>query len=202
MSSFMDTSDNDCGSSEETQCATPTTLSEQLDVSLTESEEIDQGKEYLATPSYKKSSYETEKWYNFLKNGKRVMLEVTTWFLYGEFILTLTDEEKEEVLALDNIDFNNYCSEFQSNENSCDTDIEIANSETYTPEELIEISELVHTMCGKTDHTTPIDECEEPYSITCDDCCFYNENLEEAGWSLLDTFYGFACSCELEEIED
>ena len=158
--------------------------------------------EYIATPAERKASYETEQWSTTLKNGKFAMIEITTFFRYGEFTLHLTDAEREEVLALDEVVLTDWNCEFICNNDGLCKSVEIPNKNQYTPDELEEISRSIH-MCGKTDHTrdSDINECGDDANTYLDDGCFYDETLEQNGWSLDETIYGFQCKCDLVKVK-
>jgi len=159
--------------------------------------------EYVATPAYGKSSYETEQWSTTLKNGNNAAIEITTFFHYGEFSLYLTDAEKDEVLALDEVVLTDWNCEFICNNDGFCKRVEIPNKHQYTTEELEEISRSVH-MCNKTDHgpDSMIHECDEDAETDIDEGCFYDETLEKNGWCLDETIYGFQCKCDLEKVGD
>jgi len=163
----------------------------------------EQQTEYIATPAHRRSSYETEQWSTTLKNGNSAAIEITTFFRYGEFSIYLTDAEKKEVLALDEIVLTDWNCEFICNTDGFCKRVEIPNKHKYTPEELEEISRSIHT-CNKMDHgpDSAIHECGEDADTDIDDGCFYDETLEENGWGLDETIYGFQCKCELEKVVD
>jgi len=165
--------------------------------------EIDQNEQiaYTAKPSVKKSTYETEVWLHTLKNGKRVKLEITTFFRYGEMTIYLNEEEKKEVLLKDEIVFNDYLAEFSYNMDGCDKYFEIINKDQYNEEEITEICNLMH-ICGKIECTIDnVIDCEDNSDASGDDC-FNDESLETRGWIFDDTIYGFQCKCELYDEND
>jgi len=157
--------------------------------------------EYTAKPSWKKATYEMEVWTHKLKNGKEVRLKITTFFRYGEMTIYLNEEEKKEVLLKDEIVFNDYNSEFICNTDSCDKYFEIVNKDKYNEEEIKEIGNLIHNICGKTEFTIDnITDCDENNDSSRDifaDDCFNEETLEDMGWIMNDKIYGFKCKCEL-----
>jgi hypothetical protein len=146
---------------------------------------------YEISADYKKSTYQTEQWNNILSNGKHVRFEVTNYFYWGTFEIELTDKEKEEILKKESIILNDYpgvsCQELDS---GCDCSDEICNKDSFTPEELKEIHRLIYL--------DPDDE--ESYTSDCDDT--NTDILEQNGWSMDDTIYGFDTGCELELISD
>jgi len=160
--------------------------------------ESDQQIEYVATPAEGKSSYETEQWITTLKNGKFAMFEITTFFRYGEFTLYLTDAEKKEVLALDEVVLTDWNCEFICNNDGFCKNVDIPNKNKYTPNELEEISKSVH-VCNKSDHSreSDINECGDDAETYLGVGCFYDETLQQNGWTLDETIYGFQCKCDL-----
>ena len=66
---------------------------------------------YKVTPKLKKCTYSTELWDNLICN-KKVILEKTTVWRYGEFNITIYEKEKEELLKKENININDYYGEF------------------------------------------------------------------------------------------
>jgi len=170
---------------------------EESDNEIDQIEEI----EYTAKPCDKKSTYETEVWLHTLKNGKKVKLEITTFFRYGEMTIYLNEKEKKEVLLKDEIVFNDYHAEFSYNMNACDKYFEIVNKDQYNDEEATEICNLMH-ICEITDCTIDnVIECNDSCDEFGDDC-FNDESLVSRGWIFDDTIYGFQCKCELYDEND
>lgn len=145
-----------------------------------------ESKFYTITADYKKCSYQTEQWNNVLSNGKRVTYEITNYFYWGTFEIELTDKEKEEILKKDEIILNDYSCSFEELTSGCDHSEEIKNESSYNEEELQEIKKLLY--CSPENY----DEYDE-------DCDVDDELLEENGWSMDDTIYGFSTGCELTE---
>jgi hypothetical protein len=150
--------------------------------------EIEEPKSYIIRPAYKKSTYQTEQWDHKLKNGKAVRLLITTYFYWGDFEIELTDNEKEKILEKDTIVINDYvgttCIELDS---GCDRTEEIENENSYTEQEKREINCLMfYSQTNEEEYNS-----EDEYCL--DECL-----LEENGWMLNDTIYGFDCNCELE----
>ena len=145
-----------------------------------------ESKLYTITSDYKKSSYQTEQWNNILSNGKRVTYEITTYFYWGTFEIELTDKEKEEILKKDEIILNDYGCSLEELTDGCDHYEEIKNEASYNEGELREIKKLLYF--------SP--ENDDEYS---EDCDIDQELLEENGWSMDDTIYGFSTGCELTE---
>jgi hypothetical protein len=147
-------------------------------------------KTYEITADYKKSTYQREQWNNVLSNGKHVCFEVTTYFYWGTFEIELTDDEKEEILKKESIILNGYpgvsCNELDS---GCDCSEEICKKDSFTCEELKEINKLLY--CNEEDEYNSEDEY-----------CLDTDLLEENGWSMDETIYGFDTGCELELISD
>jgi len=145
-----------------------------------------ESKFYTITADYKKSSYQTEQWNNILSNGKRVTYEITDYFYWGTFEIELTDKEKEEILKKDEIILNDYGCSLEELTGGCDHYEKIKNEASYNEGELREIKKLLYF--------SP--ENDDEYI---EDCDIDQELLEENGWSMDDTIYGFSTGCELTE---
>ena len=148
-------------------------------------------KTYKITADYKKSTYQEEHWTNQLKNGKYVMLHVTTLFRWGTFEITLTDEEKEDILKKESIILNDYDSSLEEMWGGCDLCVEIQNENTYSVEEIQEIHCLIYSedLPNSTECEYDSENGEE----------FQEDIMESNGWDLDDTIYIIASSCILEE---
>ena len=144
---------------------------------------------YKISPEYKKSVYQTEEWTNNLNNGKKVTIEITTYFRYGNFEIEITEKEKNDILQKDSIILNNYSASCNELWDGCDLYQEIKNEDKLSDEEKRELHELLYR--DKDDI--------ESYDLDCDD--YVNEDILEAnGWSMDDTTYGITCKCELTKI--
>ena len=132
---------------------------------------------YTLTNEYKKSSYENEHWTNMIC-GKRVTLIITTTYRWGEFEVTLTEEEKEKMMSEDIVCVNDYDSSFVSNTDGCDLTSEVKNLDSYSEEEKQAIFESIY------------EDIEEEILKDQDD-------LEEDGWDLDDTIYEIVGGVEL-----
>ena len=148
-----------------------------------------QPKTYKISANYKKSTYQEEHWVNKLKNGRYVTIYVTTFFRWGTFEITLTDQEKKEILKKEEIILNNYVCAMEEMWDGCDRYIEIQEKDTYSSEEIKEIHRLMY--------------CEDiknsDYEYDSDNDEFQEDILDTNGWDLDDTIYGFTTGCILEE---
>lgn len=150
---------------------------------------MEETKLYKISPEYKKSVYQTEQWTNQLSNGKKVVLEITTYFRYGDFEVELTEKEKDEILKKDDIILNDYNASCNELWDGCDLYQEIPNEDKLSEEEKREMHRLMYK-----DEDEP-----DSYDGDCDD--HVNEDILEAnGWSMDDTTYGISCRVELNEI--
>ena len=145
---------------------------------------------YTIRPEYKKSVYQTEEWTNILSTGKKVILEITTYFRYGDFEVELTNEQKNEVLKKDEIILNDYSACCNEMWDGYDSFQEIQNNDNFTDFEKKEIHKLMYLN----------NEDPEDYDENCDNR-IDEDILEENGWSIDDTIYGISCKCEIEEIK-
>ena len=145
---------------------------------------------YKITPTYKKCVYQTEHWVVQLSSKKTVKLLYTLYFRGGEFEIELNEKEKEEILKKEEIILNDYCVSPNEIWDSCDVFHEIKNRDKYTESELEEIHNLMYYF---KDENGTFDEDDEYTYIDA-------SRLEDNGWDLDDTIYGFDCGCELEKI--
>lgn len=152
-----------------------------------------QTKTYKISANYKKSTYQEEHWVNKLKNGKFVTLYVTTFFRWGTFEISLTDQGKKEILEKDDIILNNYHCCMEEMWDGCDRYIELQEKDTYSPEEIKEINRLIYCEDDKNS------DSDYEYDSENDD--FQEDILDANGWDLDDTIYGFTTGCELEIVE-
>ena len=152
--------------------------------------------EYKIYPTDDNETYAIEKWTNTISSGKHVTISVTTIYRGGEFTMQLTEEEKNNMLMLDKISFDDYqgvwCEELY--DGSIEP-IQIENIDNYTQSEIDEITELMNT--NKND-----DDCDDDassYEYGSDgDGVLLTIRLESNGWSMNDTVYGFTCPCSIE----
>jgi len=151
--------------------------------------------EYKIYPTDDNETYAIEKWTNTISSGKHVTISVTTIYRGGEFTMQLTKEEKNNMLMLDKISFDDYqgvcCEELY--DGSIEP-IQIENIDNYTQSEIDEITELMNT--NKND-----DDCDDDasYEYNSDgDSVQLNMKLESKGWTMNDTVYGFTCPCNIE----
>lgn len=148
---------------------------------------MQESKTYKISAAYKKSTYQTEEWRNCLSNGKRVVVEITTFFRHGNFEIELTDKEKEEILKKDNIIINDYNASCNELWDGCDMYQEVRDEDKLTDEERKELHKLMYMN----------EEEPDDYDDECDD--MVDQDLLEAnGWSMDDTTYGITCECDLE----
>ena len=134
---------------------------------------------YTLTNAYKKASYENEH-YTKIILGKRVTLIITTIYRWGEFEVTLTEEEKEKMLNEDIVCVNDYDSSFVSNIDGCEQTDEIKNLENYTEEEQDAIYNDI-------------------YEDVENEILFDRAELEDNDWDLDDTIYEIVGGVELTE---
>lgn len=146
------------------------------------SEVVEEGKVYTLTNASKKCSYESDHYSKYF-SGKKVTLIVTTIFRWGEFEVTLTDREKNEMLSEDVVCVNDYCSSFVSNVDGCEQTEEIKDLDSYSEEEKRAIYEDIYE---DVENNTLYDTSE----------------LEDNGWSLGDTIYEIVGGVILSEPEE
>jgi hypothetical protein len=149
---------------------------------------MEETKLYKISPQHKKSVYQMERWANQLSNGKSVVLEITTYFRYGDFEIELTEKEKNDILEKEWIVLNDYNATCYEMWDGCEMYQEIPNEDKMSKEEKREMHNLMYK-----DNEDP-----DLYDDKCDD--YVNEDILEAnGWSIDDTIYGISCKCEVGE---
>ena len=94
---------------------------------------------YSLIPHYNKSLMETQTWNRTLKNGKQVILKVSTTYRCFKIEIDLTDAEKAEILKMDTIPLDKY-SFIPDEMEGCDVDWEIVG-DNLLEEEREEIEE-------------------------------------------------------------
>jgi hypothetical protein len=134
---------------------------------------------YKVTPKLKKCTYSTEIWDNIICN-KKVVLEKTILWRYGEFNIEIYEKEKEELLKKDHININDYGGEFICTTDGCEETFEIKNIEKYSENEKEEIYKSIY------------ENIEE--EILFDESVLEEEN----GWTLDDTIYEIYNGFDLE----
>ena len=150
---------------------------EQVQVQLEVSREL---KTYNVSAENKNSTY-TNEYYSNTICGKQVTLIVTTVWTWGEFAITIYEDEKEEIENMNPLIINDHGGEFISTENGWQDDIEIKNFESYSDEEKMAIYESVfEDIENKILHDSSVLE-------------------DENGWELDDTIYEIYGGIELEE---
>ena len=134
---------------------------------------------YKVTPKFKKCTYSTEIWDNIICN-KKVVLEKTTLWRYGEFNIEIYEKEKEDLLKKEHIKINDYGGEFICTNDGCEETFEIKNLDKYTDNVKKEIYESIYE--------------------NIDEEILYEESIleEEKGWTLDDTIYEIYNGFELE----
>jgi hypothetical protein len=138
---------------------------------------------YFVTPSYKKSVYENliyTKYYG----DTRVSLKVTKIWRYGEFNIEMSVSESKEIIKLDEVNLNNYCTEVICTDNLYDYDAEIVDINKYDEELQKQINLDVFE---DVDNETPYDDADL---------------VDEHDWDLDDTLYSIVGGVELDKDED
>lgn len=140
---------------------------------------MSQQKTYKISAKYKKSTFSHDYWKNIV-SGKKVVIIITTLWRWGEFNLTIDDDEKKELSNKESIIINNYENEFINNIDSCERTLKIENFDSYSEEEQEEIKNLI-------------------YKDVEDEVILEESILEEEnGWELDDTIYEICGEYDLE----
>lgn len=138
---------------------------------------------YLIEAESKKSTFSNEYWTNEIE-GKTVTLKVTVMWRWGEFSITITEDQKNKIKNSDTVLISDYDYEFISTEDGCERFVEIQDEENYSENEL---TKIYSSMYGDVD--------DEEYEV-------YDENImEENGWSLLDTTYEICGGVNFKKVE-
>ena len=137
---------------------------------------------YLVTPSYKKSVYE-ELMYTKYYGDTRVSLKVTKIWRYGEFEVDLTISESKEIIKLNEVNLNEYCTCAASTDNLVEYDAEVLNIDKYDEELQKQINLDVFE---DVDNETPYDDAAL---------------VDEHDWDVDDTLYSIVGGVELDKDE-
>ena len=143
----------------------------------------EQTKCYLVTPSYKKSVYE-DIMYTKMYGDTRVSLKVTKIWRYGEFEVDLTISESKEIIKLNEVNLNEYCTCAASTDNLVEYDAEVLNIDKYDEELQKQINLDVFE---DVDNETPYDD---------------GDLVDEHDWDVDDTIYSIVGGVELDKDED
>lgn len=144
-------------------------------------EEISKCYNYTIKPDWDREAYEIEHYSIILSTGKTAIILKTDFFNGGSFSIMLSDEEAVDIAKMDKIDLANYDSEFEELYDVSSRQMELMNKELYNDDELHEIMTL---------------SCEYPVeSFDVNDC--RTIFMEDNGWCLYDTYYGFHNGCIL-----
>tara|TARA_X000000950_G_C13556311_1_gene513673 strand:- start:160 stop:621 length:462 start_codon:yes stop_codon:yes gene_type:complete len=135
-------------------------------------------KTYIIEPKYKKSSFSNEYWINRILN-KDVTVVVTVQWRWSVFSINLTDEEKNKLNNLIDINISDYDYEFDNMTDACERFIFIKNENNYTARELKEIYMMIYD-----------NDEEEEYD---------EEIMEQNNWILEDTTYEISGGFILKE---
>jgi hypothetical protein len=135
---------------------------------------------YGVSAENKNSTY-TNEYYSNTICGKHVILVITTVWRWGEFTITISEDEKDEIENMNPLIINDHSGEFISTEGGWPYSSEIRNINSYTEEELKAIYESVY-------------EDIEDKNVH-DSCILEDEN----GWELDETIYEIYSGVVLEE---
>ena len=137
---------------------------------------------YTISPENKNCIYEEGHYSKQISTGKIATILYTTNWRWGSFEITLTEEEKKEVLESNDISLNSYGASCLEMDNGWFDSAELKNETNYTEEEKIEI---LRTICESQD-SKDFNDCDQ-------------DMMEENGWVLDDTEYSIVSGCELED---
>ena len=159
---------------------------------------------YRITANYKNCTYQRETWRMSLpaeeggdanRKAVRPRVDVTTYYRWGTFYVELTETEKAELLEKDSVDLSRYVYEMEDVMGfGWDTDLEIVGADKMSPEELREIKKSLYI-------TEDMEEEGEVYSSDKEYEC-NTDIMDENGWYLDDTQYGFSTGCVLTKEDE
>ncbi len=136
---------------------------------------------YSVSAEHKNSTY-TNEYYSNTICGKLVILVITTVWRWGEFTITISEGDKDEIENMNPLIINDHSGEFISTENGWPYSTEIQNITSYTEEEQKAIYESVYQDIEHKNVNNP--------------CILEDEN----GWELDNTIYEIYEGVVLEEL--
>lgn len=140
-------------------------------------------KTYTIEPEHKNCIYEEEHYCKRLSSGKCATIIYTRNWRWGSFEITLTEEEKEEILKSDNILLNSYDTSCNEMSEGWFESAELKNEKDFNEEEK---AEILLSICSDEEEDVCYDNCDIDF-------------MEENGWCLDDTKYSIVSGCILEE---
>ena len=140
-------------------------------------------KTYTIEPENKNCIYEEGHYCKRLSTSKRATIIYTRNWRWGSFEITLTEEEKEEVLKSDDISLNSYDTSCIEMSSGWFESVELKNETDFSEEEKAEILQSI---------------CEDEENTCYDNCDI--DFMEENGWCLDDTKYSIVSGCILEDL--
>ena len=174
-------------------------MSALVEESQDEQVDAEESVRYRITANYKNCTYQRETWRMSLpaeeggqanRKETRPRVDVTTYYRWGTFYVELTEAEKAELLEKDSVDLSQYVYEMEDVMGfGWDTDLEIVGADKMPPEELREIKKSLYI-------TEAMEEEGEAYSSDKEYDC-NTDIMDENGWYLEDTQYGFSTGCVL-----
>lgn len=151
----------------------------------------DKKQQYLIGPKYKKSVCEEQIWKNILKSGKSVTVKVGNVYRWGEFYITINEEEKAEILKKDTVIINDYedYEMISMWDGGCDFWLDIVDEDDYTKEELDQIKLLLYKSSNDDDDGELYEEYDE-------------EKMFDNQWSEIECEYILTGPVELKLVDN
>tara|TARA_B100002051_G_scaffold257334_1_gene274629 strand:- start:653 stop:1057 length:405 start_codon:yes stop_codon:yes gene_type:complete len=132
-------------------------------------------KRYTIKPSRNKITFTKESW---TKNfEKEVRVNITIMWRSSIFHLTLTEDEKNKIERLNEIEISDYDYEIHDIYDPCELFVEIENEEEYTDEQLKEIKSTIYD----------------------EDDTYRESTMEMNGWTDEDTIYSIKGEFTIED---
>jgi hypothetical protein len=137
---------------------------------------------YSIGPENKNCIYEVGHYSKQLSTERSATILYTTIWRWGSFEVTVTEKEKEEILASNDVSINSYSGSCDQMEDGWFDSAELKNEMNYTE---AETAEILSSICDPSD-SPDFNDCDK-------------DTMEENGWELDDTEYSIASGCWLEE---
>ncbi len=137
---------------------------------------------YSIGPENKNCIYEVGYYSKQISTGKSATILYTTCWRWGSFEVTVTEKEKEEILASNDVSINSHGGSCDQMEGGWFEEAELKNEMNYTDDEK---TEILRSICDSQDSKN-FNDCDQ-------------DTMEENGWVLDDTQYSIVSGCWLEE---
>ena len=114
---------------------------------------------YSIGPENKNCIYEVGYYSKQLSTGKSATILYTTIWRWGSFEVTVTEKEKEEILASNDVSINSHCGSCDQMENGWFEEAELKNAANYTE---AETAEILLSICDPS-NSQNFNDCDSRY---------------------------------------